>query len=339
MTAATTFRPTDRSAPIPAMGTIAAAANKLFYGGTMVSRDAAGRGDVPTDGQGFPVVGVSVATIDNRTAGPHGGAADAVDVDLLYGVFGFKFEDAAALPGQVVYVVDNQTVSTDSDTGARGVAGVCVELRDGLCWVFISPLAIGLFSDDSAVESDVLTLQGTVAALLASAESATARAYVPLNAFRLSADGAAIPAWGDGTAFGFSIVNSEIMGLRWNPSQATSIAATVPLPADLDGTADVTLAFTGFRIGASDTAMVLAVGAFMVAAGEAHNADADAGGNSTAFDGATNVLTTETLALAAANVPEPPALLTLTIAPSAALDADDFVLTGVELVYTRKLLA
>lgn len=339
MTVATTARYTDVSAPLPAMGTLPSAANQLFYRLTMVSRDAAGRAVVPTDGDGFNVQGVTRATVDNRTGSPeHGGDADAVDIELDYGVFGFDIDGTTPLPGQVVYAVNNATVSTDSDTGARGIAGVCIEVRDGQCYTFTSPLASGLYGDGAAVASDVTDLQTDVAALQADALSATHRLAVPLTAFRATTDGAAIPAWGDGTAMGFSVVNSEILGIRWNPSQATSIIGTVPLPADLDAAEDVVVQFTGFRIGASDAAMVLAVGAFMVAAGEAHNADSNAGGNTTAFDGATNVLTTETLTLAAANVPAAPALLTLTIAPDAALDADDFVLTGIELVYTGALL-
>lgn len=335
MTATQTERLTEFYGNLPTRLSLPVAANVKILMGTLVAIDSSGRAIPGGSVAGRPCVGKAIATFDNT-----GGAAGAFLVEIECGVFAYEISGAVAV-GQTVWCLDNQTVIADSDSGARGVAGVIADTSypvSGSARVLVSPLAIGLFSDDSAVESAVLTLQGQVATLLANLESDAARVHVPLTAFRLTADGAAIPAWADGTNAGFSVVNSEILGIRWNPSQATSIIATLPLPADLDGAVDVVLQLTGFRIGTSDAAMVLAVGAFMVAAGQAHNADANAGGNSTAFDGATNVLTTETLTLALADVPAPPALLTLTIAPDAALDADDFVLTGVELLYTRAAL-
>src|SRR6187455_2328535 len=127
MTVASAHRLTERSAPLPSMGTLYSAANQLFIAGTLVSQDAAGRAVVPSDGDGFNCFGLSRATIDNRTGSPeHGGAADAVEIPVEFGVFGLDYTGTVPKPGQVVYAVNNATVSTDSDTGARGIAGVCV---------------------------------------------------------------------------------------------------------------------------------------------------------------------------------------------------------------------
>lgn len=133
MTAITNARLTEIGPPTPARGTVPAAANQLYYRNTIVSLDANGRAVVPVDGDGLPALGVSQATIDNSTGSPLGGLDDSVDVEVTYGVFGFNIAGGSAtpLPQQLVYVVDNQTVSVDNSGGAglRGVCGYVSEVR------------------------------------------------------------------------------------------------------------------------------------------------------------------------------------------------------------------
>lgn len=188
-------------------------------------------------------------------------------------------------------------------------------------------------------EDDITALEAAVDALEVDAESAAAELVVPLGSLRAST-GAAIPAFGDGTADGFSLVGSECLGIRWNDtggSRAT-VAGEAHIPADWDDTAAVTLHFEGFRVGAADAAMVGTVTLFAQAVGDAYTADADAGGSTTAFNGATTVITDETLAVLAGVLPAG-SKVSFTFVPDAALDGDDFVLTGIKFVGTRKLRA
>jgi hypothetical protein len=342
---ATTVERTKRFAGlVPGRGTLSAAANKLFLKGTIVQIDAAGRATPGVDGNGFHAAGVASSTFYNRTTDPSGGGADAIDVEVEYGVFGFYFTGTTPEPGQTVWVVDNQTVSTDSDTGARGVAGVCLEVRDdqagvAQCYVWMNPAVAELFSDDSALSTAVTTAQTDIDAL--QADALTAQAFIPIPIFTWLDGGAPMAAFVDGSVNGTQLTDSEAAGFRFNPvGQDTSVLSTsVPLPADLDDAADIVLHVMCFRVGSSDTTTVLAGNAFFQTVGAAHTADADAiTVDSAAIDAATTVVEEVTLTIAAADVPAAPCTLTLTLAPSAALDADDLVIVGTWLEYTRALL-
>lgn len=152
MTAIATARLTEFGPPSPARGTVPSAANQLFLKNTIVCRDDSGNAVVPVDGQGFRALGVSQHTYDNRTGSEAGGDAGDLDVELQFGVFGFDIEDGSddPLPGQLVYVVDNQTVSVDNSGGAglRGACGFVSEVRqvNGVdqAFVMIAPHIAGI---------------------------------------------------------------------------------------------------------------------------------------------------------------------------------------------------
>jgi hypothetical protein len=147
MTAIANFRLTDYAGLQPAKGTFEAAADVLFYGGTIATQDANGRADEVTAGQ--HALGMVVADTDNRTTSPEGGAAGALNVEVRYGVNAWDYTGTAPQTGDIVYVVDNQTVSLDSSNGTRGIAGIVSEVRtDHLgvaqAFVFQGPVAIAL---------------------------------------------------------------------------------------------------------------------------------------------------------------------------------------------------
>jgi hypothetical protein len=207
----TTERTPRYTGEIPHKGTLPMAANTLLFKGQIVTIDSAGRAAVPGPGQN--AAGVSAATYNNRTGAPSGGAADALDAEIEYGVQGFAYTGTAPKRGQVVYVVDNQTVSLDP-TGSRGVAGICSEtksgaLEDGLCYVFMGPLAIAM----AQASQGALTID------------------LPLSGFRL-ASGAALPAYTDGTN-GFELADNEAFCYRLNDDVTTVIWQSVRLPESL----------------------------------------------------------------------------------------------------------
>lgn len=327
MSSTTTYRDTEYAGPAPTRGTYPAAANKLFPKGTIVQRDASGRAVPGADGNGFPAVGVSNATYNNLTGAPDGaGANDAIDVEVLSGVFGFDY-DGSPLPGETVWVKDNQTVSDDSDSDARGVAGVCAEVRNGQCYVWMGPGLAALFSDDSAVEAAVTTLQDEIAARVPMID-------FPIGAARIYSTGVIGGAFNDGVADGID-PTAEGFGWRFNVASTAAIVLSAPLPPDMDDGEDVIVHVQGYRVGSADTTAAVTVGAFFRVAGAAFSADATAGGATTAFDGATTVVTDETVTLAAADVLAGPGTLLLTLVPTAALDADDLVITAVYATYTK----
>lgn len=173
----------------------------------------------------------------------------------------------------------------------------------------------------------------------------TAQAFLnlPLGAWT-EQDGTALADFADGasTTPGWS-AGDEGFGVRWNNHAAPDpISTSVPIPPDLDESADVILHVMAAKTGATvGDATTFTVEAFNNADGALYDADADFGGVSSAMTGDATAKTCqeETLTLAAANVAASPCVLTLTLQPTdGTLGTDDVILLGVWLEYTRKTL-
>lgn len=190
-------------------------------------------------------------------------------------------------------------------------------------------------TDVDALQSADTALDTRVDALEVDAASTLCEVPIPLGSLRLST-GADIGTFVDNTTDGFTASSTECFGIRWNNDTAARIVVqgSVDIPADADDTAAVVLHAKGFRVGAADAAMVGTVTAFAQPTGAEFDADADAGGSTTAFNGATKVVTDETLSFVAGVLPAG-STVSFSFTPDAALDGDDFVLTGLRLVYTR----
>lgn len=122
----------DAASYPPKFGTYPSAAGQVFPKGTIVTRDTAGRAFSPStaDASGFPAQGIAKAYFINNAGSEAGGLADALDVEVEYGVFGFVFTGPTPIPGTPMFVADNQTVTSDG-AGGKGSAGLCVEVRVG----------------------------------------------------------------------------------------------------------------------------------------------------------------------------------------------------------------
>lgn len=310
MTAATTARLDEAGPLVPARGTITSAANQLHVKNCIVVRNASGLGVVPTDGDGFDAIGVSQATYDYRTGSEAVTSGDPLDVELHYGVWAFELSGDSPLPGEMTYVVDNQTVSRDSNGGVRGKAGPCTEVRDGMVYVWVGPHVSALTKPGARVLS------------------------IPLNSFRIASSGAAVAAFAAGTTDGFDST-AESGGIRWNDDSTVAFATNVVL-FDVDDASPIVIHALGYRVGSADPTAALDFTVFFQSLGAAFSADADAGGDSSAFAAATTVLSEGTRTIAAADIPAGPCVMHMTVVPTAALDDDDFVLTGLYLTYTPK---
>ena len=337
-------RMTEFAGTIPSRGTYPIAANVQIFKGAIVGIDSSGRavpGDTIANGCA-KVVGKASASYDNRTGSALGGSAAAVDVEVEYGVFeyvsasGGGDDIAADDVGKVVFVVDDQTVALTSDTDTRAIAGLVTEVRDSKVFVWMGPHVAAMLVIAASEASQLDTAQTEIDELQADALTAQAMVSIPLAACTLAANGAPLIVFNDGVADGLDF--SEGQSYRFNPNASAAIGVTVPMPQDLDDAEDVVVHILASRVGAADTTAAVTVAAFFQTVGAAHDADADAGGATGAIAGATTVVHELTRTIAAADVPAAPCALSLTLLPTAALDADDMRIHAVWLEYTRKLL-
>ncbi len=331
----------------PAKGTYPMPANTLILKGTIVQVNAANRGIPGADAQAFPAVGVASQTYDNRTGAISGGGNDDLDCEVEAGVFGFAAETGHEPDvGATVFVSANDEISADSDTGARGIAGRCVEIRDSLYWIYMGPHvgpaiveAATVAADLDTAEADIDALEGEVDGL--QTDEAMGRIDVPLTSFAVVSTGLPLAtAFNDGVADGLQW--SEGLLYRFNPASTAAIGASVPLPAELDGTEAVTIRILASRVGAGDAATAcFTVAAYFAVDGAAPAADDDCGGDTGLVAAATTLLDTVTCTIAAADVPDAgPALLSFSIVPKAgSLPADDLLIHAVTVEFAKSLTA
>lgn len=166
---------------------------------------------------------------------------------------------------------------------------------------------------------------------------------IPLTSF-LDADGDPLAKFVSEAmpTFGFNLADSEALCLRWNNDANPGTAlCQVTLPKDLDDTAPAYLEFLCSKSGATlADAVTLTVAAFIVAAGDLHDADADCGGVTGALTGDATAKTTAVLSLtlAAADIPANARSMTFTVTPTAGLlGTDDLLIHQVQLRYKRKV--
>lgn len=146
------------------------------------------------------------------------------------------------------------------------------------------------------------------------------------------------------TTPGLVLDNSEITGVRWNNDAAPAAFYTsVLLPTDRQPGTDVYVRGIAAKSGAtSGDATTFTIGAFMTPLAALQDADADAGGASSALTGAAVAKTLQQFSrtLAAADVPNAtiavPAILTLSVKPTAGLlGTDDVTISSMWLEYTK----
>jgi len=201
----------------------------------------------------------------------------------------------------------------------------------------------------SIADTGAFTTAGDVEAAFAeiyqNARSAQASMSVPLTGF-LDPDGdplAKFVADNVGTV-GYNLADTEALNLRWNnyPGNPGVVAITqIALPLDLDDAADAQIEFLCSKSGATaGDATVLTVSAYIVSAGDLHDADTIVTGDTTALVGNATAKTTAMISftLTAANIPAAAHSMTLKIMPKSGLiETDDFMVHSIRLRYKRKI--
>jgi len=354
MTALAIERLTTFAGTVPARGTYPIKANVQIFKGGIVGLDTAGRampGDTIANGC-VKVVGKASASYDNRTGSVLGGSAGVVDVEVEFGVF--EYVSAAGGGddivsddvGKVAFVVDDQTIALTNATDTRAIAGLVTEAPTaGKAFIWMGPHVAAMLVIAAGEASQLDTAQTDIDALQADALTANAILHIPLTSF-VDADGDPLAKFvsAGSPTFGFNLADSEALNLRWNNDATPGTAlCQVSLPPDLDDTAAAELEFLCSKSGATvGDATTLTITAFIIAAGDLHDADANAGGVTNALTGNATAKTTAVLSrtIAAADIPANARSMTFTVTPTAGvLGTDDLMIHDVRLRYQRKLLA
>jgi len=260
--ALTMTRLTEFAGLVPARGTYGIKANVRVYKGALTCIDSAGRampGGLLAAGV-VSAVGVASAEVNNLTGSELGGAADAADVEVEYGVFAFKTatgggDDIAADDvGKVCYVVDDQTVALTNGTDTRAIAGLITEVRNGFVYVWVGPHVTALIVIAASEASQVDTLQTEMDTAQADILDLQTDALVGSECLALTdwREVTAGGAVGNIAAIGGVLASdttpvlgaegtSEAMSITWAAANVDQIATSICLPVDFNDAADATL--------------------------------------------------------------------------------------------------
>jgi len=276
---------------------------------------------------------------------------DLIAVKLCTGPGSFEVEctvDSAITLGTVLYGADDGKISDASSGTAQGISlepgtVASTAVIEVILWNVKATTAGTVSIADTGAFTDTATVEAALAEIYQHLLSAQSILPLPLGGFT-EQDGTALAdfANGDSTTPGWN-VGDESFGIRWNNhANPDPIATSIPIPPDLDATADVIVHVMAAKVGATvGDAVTWKIEAFNNVAGAVYDADADYGGTSSAMtgDATTKTCQEETLTLAAANVAGSPCVLNLTIQPTdGTLGTDDVILQGMWLEYTGKLL-
>lgn len=249
--------------------------------------------------------------------------------------------------GATLYAAADGKVSDTSSGTAIGIAKEACTAAGDIVEVLPFVVASTTAATVSVADSGSLITGVTVEAALAEAfqhiQSVQKFLNLPMGAWT-EQDGTALADFADGASStpGWS-AGDEGFGIRWNNHAAPDpISCSIPIPPDLDDTADVVVHIAAAKTGATlADAVTFTIEAFFNVVGALYDADADCGGASSAMTGDSTAKTVqeETLTLAAADVPAHPGILTLTLQPTdGTLGTDDVIVLGVWLEYKGKTL-
>lgn len=274
------------------------------------------------------------------------GADVAVKMNNGPGTFEIECAVSAAIArGTVLYGAASGKVSDASSGSAQGIAleaGVDGAVIEVAAWNVKSTTAGTVSIADAGGLITGVTVEAALAEIMQGIKTAQ---YTLFPQAIYLEDGTVLTKFADGAnGVGWTQLANKDIALRWN-NQATpdDIALQFVMPQDLNNGADVVLHLMGAIVkagGAEADSPKFTVEAYFSEVGAAPGADVDCGGDSGEFlTAATNTYQEKTLALALANVPAVPCVLTLILHPKdGELPADDFILLTPWLEVTRKCL-
>lgn len=171
----------------------------------------------------------------------------------------------------------------------------------------------------------------------------TETGYIDLPLGSFSGSAAAVPIFTseDQATFGYSAVNSEAFGIRWN-NHATpgAVFCTFRSPSDRKPGTDLTVHVVCSKTGATvGDAVTFTIGAFNNPVGALNDADSTFGGATSALvgDASAKTISKLTRTLASADLSDG-SMVTLSIKPTdGKLGTDDVTMHGIYITYERVL--
>lgn len=317
-------------------------ASTKIYAGSMVCIEGSSGYAIPAaDASGNQFIGVAMAQADNSS----GSNGDINVVVRRTGTFLFAASSVGqAQVGDVVYVVDDQTVD-ETNPGNSVVAGRLVKYVSATaCWVDITLgayLATTAAASVTVADSGGFTTAAQVEACLAEIyqDLLSTQRFIPISLMQLreASNFDVANAAGNGGVLasdttpileGINDATDGCQRLKWAASNNDQVIFQVPLPPDLDDTKDLVL---HFRIASAGTTN--AVG-FTV---DSFFNEGDTKVTDTSQTNQTTDYLEKTATIAAADVPSGAQTLTVGLTP-VAHTTDIMYLTAVWLEYQRKIL-
>lgn len=281
--------------------------------------------DVHYADQGEQAIGVTLAAA---------AAGELVAVKLMTadGTFLGIANDTFSI-GAVLYAHDDGEISDSSSGSAIGVAleaaTAAGDIVEWAPYAVLSTTAGTVSVADAGGHTAQTTVEGALAELYSHIDATKKTLPIPLGSLTKE-DGTALTKFADGASDvpGFSQESNKEVVLRWNNHAAPlKVVFSVPLPQDLDGTADMSVHWLAKMSDANDTP-VLEHECYFGAG------DTDCAGTDDEIDGGTT-LTEYSATIANADVPDTmPAVLTCVFGPKATeLGTDDCLIYAVWLEY------
>lgn len=282
-------------------------------------------------------------TIDNAESG------DLVTVQPLCkdGTFLVNANDSFDARADLYGAADGR-VSDVSDGTAYFKALEAATAQDDIVEVILHPSVSTTAATVSVDDSSGFTSAATVEAALAEIYQhiVSTQAIAPVNLLGATEiDGTLLEAFADASSAtpGIDTLGNEAIGIRWNNhGNPDPIITNVVIPPDLDSGEDVVVHILAAKDGAdASDAVTFEVGAFFLTDGALYDADANAGGTSSAMtaDATAKTLQEETVTISASDVSGAPGVISLTLQPTdGTLDTDDVLVVGMWLEYTRQIL-
>jgi hypothetical protein len=248
--------------------------------------------------------------------------------------------------GDPLYAAADGMIKDSSDGTCIGIAieqaTALNDIIEFIDFTVISTTAATISIADSGNKITGTDVEAALAEIMVGIKTAQ-YTIIPAHDLRLET-GAAIAAFANAGADGWTQLASKMMALRWNNGGTpTDMMASFILPQDLNDAAAVVLHLMGAIVkagGAEADSPTFTVEAYFEEVGAAPGADTDCGGTSGEFlTAATDTWQEKTLSLAAGDVPAAPTVLTIVFHPTdGELATDDFVLLPPWLEVTRKCL-
>lgn len=273
------------------------------------------------------------------------GSGNTVSVKLNNSPGTFEIEcsaSSAIARGTVIYGDADGRVSDASSGTAQGIAleaGVTYQHIEVALWNVKSTTAATVSIADASGHTTKTTVEAALEEIYNHIESPHSTILVPLGSLTLEG-GSALAQFADsatGTLPGFAQISNKELVLQWNNNSAASgasgfqkVAFSVPLPQNLNASADVEIHIWAKLSGANDSPDLVTECFFDAG-------DTDCAGTDPSASGGTT-LTEHICTIAGTNVSTPPATLTVIFGPQdAELDDDDLLVYGVWLEYTGRL--